>query len=570
MLLFDERQFLPQTLRPYQAEAVAAIRAAWDAGDPAPLAALATGAGKTTIIAQLLVEAIDPAQHRALVIGHTEEIIGQLHDRITNQYGGLLDAHFGDWAVPGSGIVMAEKDSPDARIVVATRQSLHPRRLPRLLKSGPFDVLIIDEAHHAFGDNTYGQIIKALRAANPNLKLCGLTATPARGDRQALASIFTSICYEWLIPQGILNGYLVPVTRVKVSTQVNLSSVKTNTGDYNQTQLLSALDAANWLDLSARAYHEHIVDTTRPCLAFLPSVEMSQQFAARLRGDGIAAAHIDATTPKDERRRLLREYTDGKVATICNVGVLTEGFDAPATGAVFLARPTRSRTLFTQIVGRGLRPYPGKHDCLLVDLTVLDTKALEVGTLLGRMTTCPECGTEYYAGLKACPACGYIKPLKRRLQDGDGAPQHVGLFEGDRLVANYEALFEKAFAAWYQGPDGFLSCTLGFDDGAFIIVPPLEDNYYRLVHVPKLTDQPIKSLQRNEDLASLMIAADQEISQRARSIAQKDATWRSEPATLAQVNLLRKLGAEVPHGLSKGAASQIITHTLAVKRLMQE
>lgn len=250
------------------------------------------------------------------------------------------------------------------------------------------------------------------------------------------------------------------------------------------------------------------------------------------------------------------------------MGVLTEGFDAPSTGAIFLARPTRSRTLFTQIVGRGLRPYPGKHDCLLVDMTVVDTRALETGTLLGRMVKCRECDTEYYAGLKACPACGAEHPIHKHISE-DGLFMHnLPTQVGDGLIINYDALFEQAFAAWYHGDDGFMSCTLTFEDGALIIIPPLEDNYYRLARVPKDYEKPVTFLQRNEDLAALMLDAERIVKDAGGRAADKDAPWRRDPASPAQYGVLSKLDVKAPGGLSKGAASQLITHAIAVKRLI--
>lgn len=569
-LLFREKPYQPQKLRDYQQAAVEAIRSAWANGQSTPLAALATGAGKTTIIAQLLLESVNPHTMRALVVGHTEEIIHQLYDRVENQFDGVLDGTFTSRYSRGIGIVMAEDDAADARIVVATRQSLHSRRLQRILQYGAFDVVIIDEAHHAAPGTTYLDIIDAIREMNPDVKLAGFTATPKRTDDHALGALWGEIVYQWLIPDGIKNGYLVPVTRVKVTTDINLSGVKTSRGDYTQTKLVSVLETANWQDMALQAYRQHIASSDRPCLAFFPSVDMSRQFTERLRKDGVAAAHLDANTPKDERRLMLRDYGDGKVTVLSNMAVLTEGFDAPKTAAILLARPTRSQTLFTQIVGRGLRPYPGKHDCLLVDLAVTDVKALEIGTLLGKMTTCPMCMTQHYAGLKACPICGHVRDWKARAKAGDNVLATMDGPTAERLIANYDALFEKSFAAWFNGGDGFFSCTLSFEDGALIIVPPLEDNYYRLALVPKESHKPIEYQARNEDLASLMLDADEKVRQRASVSADKNAGWREHPASMAQINVLSKMGVNVPKGLSKGSASQLITHHIAVRRLTQE
>jgi superfamily II DNA or RNA helicase len=565
MLLFDEKQYIPQEPRPYQEDAINAAIAAWDGGETAPLEALATGGGKTTIFAEILRRTVDPGSQRALVVAHTEELVHQPFDRIQNQFAGKLNGYFGELNAPGIGIVMAERNDVRARIVVGTRQSILPR-LPQLLRHGRFDVLIIDEAHHAFIDNTYGEIITALRKANPSLRLLGLTATPERGDGQALGSVFTNIVYEWLIPDGIAQGYLVPVTRIKVKTQVDAQQVKTSHGDYAAGQLVSILEASNWLDLCARAFAQHVTPTNRLCLAFMPSVEMSKQFAARLSADGIAAAHLDGEMDKDDRRRILRDYASGKLRAISNMAVLTEGFDAPATSAIFLARPTKSRSLLTQIIGRGLRLHPGKHDCLLIDMTVQDTRALELGSLVGKMVKCPNCKAEYYAGMKACPCCGTAP----KVGAGGGGKSWVDPFTGEKLIVNFDALFEQAFAAWHNGDDGFLSCTLSFEDGAYIIVPPLEDEYYRLVHVPRDKKRPLSYMDRNDDLASLMMAADTLVRDRAAKSADKSARWREDPATLGQVEWLRDLGVKDTDNLSKGAAQQLITHKVSVKRFMRE
>ena len=564
--LFNERTYQPQTLRDYQRNAVDALKQAWAEGEAAPLAALATGAGKTTIISQLLVEACDPNQYRSLVVAHTEEIVVQLRDRIANQFGGALDEYFNGW--PGIGIVMAENDAASSRIVVATRQSLHPKRLQKLLQYGVFDYLVIDEAHHAFADNTYGTILKTLRSANPDLKVVGFTATPNRSDGKALGSIFTKIACSWLIPDGIATGYLTPVTRIKVTTRVNTTDVKNTAGDYAQKTLVSVLQTANWLDLAEQAFKQYIEPTERPTLAFFPSVEMSQEFVKRINSKAMPARHLDGTTSKEERRQILRDYTEGNVRLISNFGVLTEGFDAPQTSALLMARPTRAQSLYTQIIGRGLRPYPGKLECLLVELAVNDTKALEVGSLIGNMTFCPKCAVEHYAGLKKCPACGHEVTRTQRVKAGMAPTGELAV--GGRLIANIEPLFEKSFAAWYTGNDGFFSCTLSFEDGAIVIIPPLEDNYFRLARIPADRQAPVQCLLRNEDLASLMLDADVIVHRDGKASAQKDAGWREYPASMAQLSALGKMKIDVPKGISKGMASQMLTHAIAVRRILED
>lgn len=571
--LFEERKYKPQEPRTYQMDAIIAIEAAWARGIRA-LIAVATGGGKTTIIAEALKRNLDPRERRGIVIAHTEEIITQLSDRIANQYNGVLDSHYGAIFAKGIGVVMAEQNDYSARIVVATRQSLHSKRLAQILNSGRIDYVVIDEAHHAAPGNTYLDIVDEIRRHNPEVKILGVTATPKRSDELALGAAFDEIVYEWLIPEGIRAGYLVPATRIKVSTEVSLSAVANAHGDYNTSSLVNILETSNWDVLAYRAYKEYILNTGRLALAFFPSVAMSRQFVGLLQADGIKAAHIDGTTPKDERRKILGEYKAERLQIVSNMGVLTEGFDEPKTAAILMARPTRSPTLFTQIVGRGLRPYPGKADCLLIDLAVTDVRALERGDLIGRMVFCKGCGAEHFEGLRACPRCDYVRPLKERVRDGapvlpEEEEEARKLSEGGRLVAHYETIFEKAFAAWYSGDDGFFSCTLSFEQGAYIIMPPVEDEYYRLVLVPKDRNKKIVGLERNEDLSSLMLVADERVKAVGGSSAGKLAAWRDKPPSAAQIRILADLGLHVPEGMTMGMASQLITHYLNVRRLVR-
>lgn len=571
-LLFNEKQYQPQTVRGYQEDAIQAVQDAWSRGVAGPLVASATGSGKTTIISELLRRMVKPSQQRAILIAHTEEIITQMRDRVANQFNGALDERYTERAAPGIGIVMADEDAADARLLIATRQSLHPKRLDRVLLHGKIDYIVIDEAHHAGPGTTYLDIVQTIRAHNPSVRIVGFTATPNRTDGLALGALWTEIVFEWLIPDGIKQGYLVPPTRQRITTEVNLSGVQNVGGDYNAKRMVSVLGASNWAELAYKAYMDYIAPKDRLTLAFFPSVEMSREFAAHLRERNIPAAHLDGNTDKDTRRKMLQDYKARRIKVLSNYGVLTEGFDAPETSAILMARPTRSSTLFTQIIGRGLRPFPGKTDCLIVDLAVTDVRALETGTLIGKMTICKECGIEHFAGLRACPQCGYVRGWKERARDGAPVDVDEGDYEGERLIANYEAVFTNAFAAWYAGEDGFYSCTLSFEDGAYIIVPPLTDNEYRLALVPKDKDKRTQFVLRNEDLSSLMLDADQRVKARGFASSDKNAAWRELPPTEAQIKLLGKMGVKpaVLQGISRGSASQLITHHIAVRRLTQE
>jgi len=561
---------VPHTLRDYQRDGVDAIKQAWQSGCHAPLVAVATGGGKTTMMAQLLVETVEPDLRRALVIAHTKEIVEQIYNRIENQYAGRLSEWCGGVKMyPGIGMVMGQHDLPQARVVVATRQSLHKSRLAQVIKYGAFDVVVIDEAHHAVADNTYGEILNHVRRVNKNVKLVGFTATPKRADKKALKTIFDDIVYQWLIPDGIQSSYLTPVTRLKVKTKVDLSNIRNVGGDYSQKKMVGVLNVANWVDLTVEAYNRYVAAANRQCLAYLPSVAMSKAFSDRLQHSGIAAAHVDGKTAKDEREQILRDYINGTLSVVSNMAVLTEGFDAPTTDAILLARPTRSQTLFTQIVGRGLRPAEGKQDCLLVDMTVVDTKALEIGTLLGRMIHCDQCPCEYDYGLPCCPQCGADVPkAKQQAREDNESQLPNNLMIGSELIAEHAEMFEKALAAWHVGNDGYISCTLSFDAGSLLIMPPMIDDFYRLVKVPKSRDDNPTIEYQNSDLNEVMMWGESLVKKYGtEQAAMKNAVWRSGDASRGQVKLLKKLGIENAQGMTKGMAARLITHHIAVQRI---
>lgn len=556
----------PQTLRPRQNDAASALIAAMGKGDK-PICAMPTGTGKTTVIADVLVRMLDPHQHRALVVAHTQEIIYQLYERIINQFGGALDEWFG--LKPGIGIVMGDQDAHDARIVIATRQSLHKRRLAKLLQHGGFDMMVIDECHRSYAGNSYGEIVSVVETATPRCKRFGMSATPFRGDNNALESLWTGICYQYSLTDAVREGLLVPITRVQVATHVDASSIKTQRGDYSPQQLVSALEAENWLDLCLAAFAQHI-PAGRATLAFMPTVEMSRKLAEGLNNADVRAAHIDGDTDRDERKAALDAFNAGNLDVLSNMAVFTEGTDIPRADTIFLGRPTRSRVLLTQIVGRGVRLYEGKTHCLVVDMTVQDTKMLEFGSIIGRMVTCRACGAEYYAFLDKCSACG--EP-KRRGNGGGGGGGHqfqTGGFVGKGLVASKHLhLISNCFAAWHAGIDA-LSCQIGFVDGTLVILPPDVDEYWRLYQIPDDRAKPVVYIDRNDNADALIKYADDLARKIGGQQCDRNAKWRRQPASDAQIAALRKVEVDAGEGITKGDAAVLLTHVYSLQRLQAE
>lgn len=313
-------------LRDYQRRGIEAVIKAWEEGR-VPLISVATGGGKSFMIATLL-SRILPINARALVIAHTEEIVNQLYTTTLNTCTSKTSI----------GIVMAEKNDAAHQIIIATRQSLITR-LENLLKHGSFFIVVVDEAHHATTKNSYGQLLYNLFKSNSQTKVVGFTATPQNRN----GALFSDIVFSWNIEDGINEGFLVPFIVVNFTSNNGIGEIQ--------------------------AYKKHILPTNRQCIAFFPSVDTSRDFAKAMKLNNISAAHIDGRTPKDERRDILSKYKEGIIRLLCNMQVFTEGFDAPNTSAILLARKVKSKILLTQIIGRGLRYSPSKHNCLILNLS---------------------------------------------------------------------------------------------------------------------------------------------------------------------------------------------------------
>lgn len=553
-----------QELRDYQEEGVNALITQWE-NTPALLTVVATGGGKTTMMAETINRVINPNEQRALVIAHTEEIIYQLYERINNQLG---DPGYLDNMSPVVGIVMAERNETNASIVVGTRQSLHKKRLQEVLQYGSFDYLFVDEGHHAIADNTYGTIKKQLISANSNLKIAGYTATPQRSDKKALYTFFDAIAFEWGIEKGIDSGYLVPAIHQTIKTEIDISGVASNKGSstgLNQKQLVSVLKASNWLQLSVDAYLQYIIPTGRQALSYLPSVDMSRQFVEELKQRGIDIYHLDANTPKSERRELLRALRREEIHGVSNYGILTEGFDAPNVSAIFMARPTRSVSLFLQIIGRGLRRYPGKADCRIYDVTAIDKKGLNASaTLGGNNHVCHNCITTYWKGFEVCPNCGKAPLQLPGPGGGDGTdemrfdPQIIG----GQFVSQTDNLFQNAYAAWFKREGIFSSNIPTY--GTFVISPQSDE--YHLYFVPYKRKQA-DLIMANKDIDNLIQYANK-VAQENRDIsADGNARWRAYGVSEKQKALLESFNLPIPD--TRGQASDLISSHFAIQAMKQ-
>lgn len=340
-------------LRPYQVEAIASIEMEWERLR-STLLVLATGLGKTRTAAEVARRC--RPRGRILWLAHREELLTQAADAMRAHAGLSTELERAE----SKAIVHELMGGAD--VVVASVATLHAARLRRWPVEA-FGTIIVDEAHHATARG-YRGVLEHFKPA----KVLGLTATPDRSDKIGLRNVFESCAFTFGILDGIKGGFLAPIRARKVMCgDLDLSAVKTSAGDLQAGDLERAMQVEGVIHQIAAPLVEEA--GSRQTIAFCPTVAIAEELARVLAGY-VGAEHvatISGSTDREARRRILDAYTRGDVQFITNCAVLTEGFDAPATSCVAMCRPTKSRSLYTQCVGRGLRLSPGKTDCLLLD-----------------------------------------------------------------------------------------------------------------------------------------------------------------------------------------------------------
>lgn len=254
------------------------------------------------------------------------------------------------------GVLWQRRQEVDADIVVGMVQTAYAR-LDRL-QPGHFDLIIVDEAHHA-GARTWRDTLDHFET---RLRL-GLSATPERNDGTPLSNLFDAVAYRMTVAEAVDEGYLCRPVGLQVLTQVDISQVKVTAGDLNGKQLEEAIDLAARNELIARTYHQHAKG--RRAIAFCAGVPHSQSLARVLTETGLRADWVSGDDP--DRDAKIANLRAGGLDVLCNAMLLTEGFDDPSVSCILMARPTQSRPLYAQAVGRGLRLSPGKADCLIID-----------------------------------------------------------------------------------------------------------------------------------------------------------------------------------------------------------
>jgi superfamily II DNA or RNA helicase len=297
----------------------------------------ATGLGKTQIFSAIAGE----TKGRVLVLAHREELVEQARKR--------LEQMTGEWVQREQGMFHAELST---RLIVASidtmRRNTRLERYPR----DHFELIICDEAHHYVG-NTYTRPLEYFNTA----KILGVTATPDRADEKALGMVFDKVAYVLDIEAGIDLGYLVPILgKVVRLDEIDISNV----GKTGKDLAVGQLDEAMVKAVEGVVRETIRLEPDRQGICFFPGVKSAQYAAEKFNALKPASAEfLSGQTPPDERQQMVRRFKKGEFQYLCNCMVATEGFDAPGASLVVLARPTLSRALYTQMIGRGTRVLPG-------------------------------------------------------------------------------------------------------------------------------------------------------------------------------------------------------------------
>lgn len=345
------------TLRGYQRECLRAIGEGWKRGVRRQLISLPTGTGKTVIFASF--PNYFRMRKRMLVLAHREELLQQARDKMRR-------------ANPDLKIEIeqaAQKASSDSDVVIASIPTLGRLNSQRLLNLDPNDfyLIVIDEAHHAAAP-TYRRVLEHLGVfdAQSRKLLAGFTATPKRSDGQGLDEVFQEIVFSRNLPEMVEQGYLAPLAGRRIETDVDLSQVKKRLGDFVVRQLALAVNIEERNALVIDVYREHLEG--RPTLCFCVDVTHAEELARAFQQEGIPAEAVIGRHDRRTRSRTLESFRKGEIDVLTNCMVLSEGFDEPSISGIILARPTRSALLYTQMIGRGTRPYPAKKQTIVVDI----------------------------------------------------------------------------------------------------------------------------------------------------------------------------------------------------------
>lgn len=511
-------------LRPYQTDALTAIEQAMARGCRRPLIVLPTGAGKTIVFA----EVIRRLGGRSLVLVHRDELARQAEARIR-----LVTA---DTPI---GIVKAARNELQCPITIASVQTVS--RPTRLAQLGAYGLIVIDEAHHAVADS-YQTILDTLQAFEPDGPVVlGVTATADRADGRGLQTVFEEIVFEVGMFEMIEQGYIANLCAKQIRLAADFERLHTRGGDFIESEAEDLLLAADAPIHAVRAYQQHAQG--RKALVFTSGVALAHAMADAFTDADIAAAAVDGAMPLENRREVLARFGHSKIEVLCNCGVLVEGYDQPDVDNIIIARPTKSRPLYQQMIGRGTRPWPGKDDCLILDLVGATTRH-------DLVTAASLFGVEPEALDEESVLEAVLHQRERTAVTNEQA----------QLVAQTVDLFRQRHLHWIHGAGE--TFILGCGPGQILLRPEAgtwtatyRDRDHTVIVAERL---PLEYAQGT--------AEDYVRRTGVQALVDPHAAWRMRPASERQLQALRRFRMPLTPGLTAGEASDRLARAIALAR----
>jgi len=488
---------------------------------------LPTGTGKTVLGLSVAKEF-----GRTLWLAHRDELIEQPMRALK-----MID--------PGAeaGIVKADRNQFDARdFVFASIQTACQTKRLDFLADQSWDLVVVDEVHHSRA-KTWAKVIE--RIGGEKVPVLGLTATPERGDGKGLDKLYGGIFCPLPLLKAIREGWLVPFRQERVLLDLGLSDVTIRNGDFAPGELSESLLRHKVVEATRDAVISHCFELKT--IVFCAGREISKLTVDALQASGVKAGYVDGDMPTQERRAVLSDFAHGRIQVLCNVAVLTEGYDQPDVGAVVIARPTRCKPLYVQMVGRGLRTFPGKEDLLIVDLVDNESEhdLIQATTLLGKHEE------------------------DERAPSGEKDEEAVSEEREDVWLSQIKKAYSRCRGtfAWVK-VDGNHAIEAG--NHGTIIVYEVDEGLWqanlvkRGILIATLTAEPTTldwAIGVSEDFVRRVGAG---------GLAGVKSSWRRKPASPKQLDALKRFGINgLPRDINSGQASDLLGQRAAEKELRQ-
>jgi superfamily II DNA or RNA helicase len=522
-------------LRDYQLQALRQIANLYKQGHRRQLCVLPTGSGKTVVFSHLSKR----FGKRTLILAPREELLTQAQEKLM---------------VIGSdincGIVQGKRNEHDKQVVIASIQTLsRPERLDAINKE--FGLVILDECHHATSPTWISTLEKLGCFEKDGPLVVGFTATPNRTDNVGLGKVFETVAYQRTILDMLMEGYLADIKGLRIDTKVDLSGVKIVAGDFDEKELNRRVNNEERNNIIVNAFIEHC--PKRNAIAFAASIAHAENLAEVFKKHGVASEAVSGKTPHRIRKKLLQDFHYGKIQVLTNNNLLIEGFDEPKVDCVILARPTQSTSFYTQMIGRGLRLYPGKENCIVLDVTdnTITHNILSTPRIFG-MTE------EQVERMEKEGTSVLQEKAREQLQFTGKADVTFRTEEID--------IFAGSIFSWITNGKSYF---LVLPEEEMISLTPDEkepDLYHTILYkgtTTRLINKKPVPLEWAQGTGETFVRRNRA---EAIKVLRRDSRWQNEEPTEGQLEALRKAGKIIMPGLTRGKASRMISLIIANSR----